>query len=100
MLKHIVMWVLKDEAEGATKAENAQKMKDMLEGLVGKVPGPVELEVGINIDPEGGVSDVALYTIFKDVEGLKGYAVHPEHLKVVDFIKKVAAERRCVDYEF
>ncbi|GAB6177555.1 Dabb family protein [Desulfobaculum senezii] len=98
MIKHIVMWTLKDEAEGAPKAENAKRMKTMLEDLRGRVPGPLELEVGINIDPEGGVSDVALYTTFEDTDALAAYAVHPEHLKVVEFIKKVVTERRCVDY--
>ncbi|NJB68588.1 hypothetical protein GGQ74_002261 [Desulfobaculum xiamenense] len=100
MLKHIVLWVLKDEAEGDTAAGNAAKLKERLEALKGRVPGPVELEVGINVDPAGGVSHVALYSVFENAEALQGYAVHPLHLEVVDFIRKVAAERRCVDYEF
>jgi hypothetical protein len=31
MLKHIVMWQIKDQAEGAGKAANALKMKAMLD---------------------------------------------------------------------
>ena len=52
MVRHVVMWKLKDEAEGASKAENAVKMARMLEGLVGKIGGLLKLEVGI--DSVGG----------------------------------------------
>jgi len=100
VLKHIVLWKLKDEAAGASKAENAVEMKKRLDALVGVVPGPVEFEVGINIDPEGGVSDIALYSVFESREALKAYAVHPKHVEAGVFIKQVAEERRCVDYEF
>ncbi|GFK92859.1 hypothetical protein NNJEOMEG_00687 [Fundidesulfovibrio magnetotacticus] len=100
MIKHIVMWTLKDEAEGRTKAENAKKMKELLEALPGKVPGVIDLEVAL-----GGIfdavpaTDIALYTTFASKEDLKTYAVHPEHQAVVAFIKSVAAERRVLDYE-
>ena len=48
MLKHIVMWKLKEFAEGKTKAENALIMKENLERLVGIVPEIISLQVGIN----------------------------------------------------
>lgn len=48
MLKHIVMWKLKEFAEGKTKAENALIMKESLERLVGIVPEIKSLQVGIN----------------------------------------------------
>ena len=101
MIKHIVMWTLKDQAEGRSKAENLALMKSMLEGLPAKIPGlAVELEA-----VTGGIfesvppTDIALYSTFASKEDLKAYAVHPEHMKVVAFIKSVAAERRVIDYE-
>ncbi|MDE7126740.1 MAG: Dabb family protein, partial [Bacteroidales bacterium] len=45
MIKHIVMWKLKPEAEGRTAAENAQWMKEHLEGLLGVVPELLSCEV-------------------------------------------------------
>ena len=39
MVTHIVFWALKDEAEGHSKRENAEHIKEMLEALVGVVPG-------------------------------------------------------------
>ncbi|WP_461210439.1 Dabb family protein [Desulfocurvus sp. DL9XJH121] len=99
MLKHIVMWRLKDEAEGAAKAENALKMKEMLEALPAKVPGVVSLEVGVNVVAGDTASDICLYSVFNTLEEMDAYQVHPEHLKCVEFIKKIVIERRAVDYE-
>ena len=98
MLKHIVMLRLKENAEGADKAENTQKLKELLEGLVGKIEELVKLEVGINIVEDADAPDLVLCTEFQSVGSLSRYAVHPEHVKVVDFIKKVVEERRVVDY--
>lgn len=99
MFKHIVMWRLKDEAEGATKAENAQKMKEMLEALPAKVPGVIKLEVGINVVESETCSAVCLYSEFNNLEEMDAYQVHPEHQKCVAFIKTVVSERRAADYE-
>ena len=100
MIKHIVMWTLKDEAEGRSKAENAKKMKELLEALPAKVPGVVELEVATaGIFEAVPAADVVLYTSYKTKEDLKAYAVHPEHQAVVAFIKTVVSERRVIDYE-
>lgn len=99
MLKHIVMWKLKDEAEGASKAENARKMKEMLEALPAKVPGVVTLEVGIDVVNAETSSDVCLYSVFNNLEEMDAYQIHPEHQKCVAFIKNVVTERRAVDYE-
>lgn len=98
MLKHIVMWKLKDEAEGATKAENAKKMKEMLEALPAKVPGVITLEVGIDVVQAETSSDVCLYSEFNNLEEMDAYQAHPEHQKCVAFIKQVVTERRAVDY--
>ena len=98
MLKHIVMLRLKENAEGADKAANAQKLKELLEGLTGKIEELIKLEVGINIVADDQAADLVLCTEFQSVGGLKRYAVHPEHLKVVEFIKRVVEERRVVDY--
>jgi len=100
MIKHIVMWNLKEEAEGKTKAENLATMKALLEALPAKVPGCVELEVATSgLFESVPPTDIALYTVFKTKEDLKAYAIHPEHQKVVAFIKAVASERRVIDYE-
>ncbi|MDO6354216.1 Dabb family protein [Caloramator sp. CAR-1] len=99
MIKHIVMWRLKDEAEGRRKDENAKAMKSILEDLKGKIDVIQHLEVGINFAKSDAAFDVALYSEFKSKEDLEKYINHPEHKKVVEFINKVREERYVVDYE-
>jgi hypothetical protein len=99
MVKHIVMWRLKDEADSRGKEENAILIKERLEALNGKIPGMVKLEIGIDFSASGDSCDVVLYSEFASREALQGYQKHPEHLAVKPFIKEVRYERRVVDYE-
>ena len=99
MIRHVVMWRLKDEALGMAKPQLAAELKARLEGLIGKVPNILTFEVGLNEVPADMASDVCLVTTFEDLAGLKAYAEHPEHQKVVAFVKEVVAERRASDYE-
>ena len=99
MLKHIVMFRLKDSAEGHSKAENARELKTLLESLKEKIPVVKCLEVGINVGKSASASDIVLYSEFDDMQALEVYREHPEHKKAVDFIAKVCSERGVVDYE-
>ncbi|MDP2683096.1 MAG: Dabb family protein [Deltaproteobacteria bacterium] len=99
MIKHIVMFRLKDSAEGHSKAENARKLKILLEALKEKIPVVKCLEVGINVGKSASASDIVLYSEFDDMQMLEVYREHPEHKKAVDFITKVCSEKRVVDYE-
>ncbi len=99
MLKHIVMWKLKEEAQGRPGKENALEMKKLLEDLKAKIPEIIELEVGLQFKSVEGASDVVLVSLFKNEEDLGKYQKHPDHQKIVAFIQSVVAERRVVDYE-
>jgi hypothetical protein len=99
MIKHIVCFKLKDFAEGASKAENARKIKQQLDSLAATLPGVERLEVGINIVADPMAYDIALYTEFPNQAALDAYQKHPEHQKVVQFIGKVREQRVVVDYE-
>ena len=100
MLKHIVCFRLADEAEGKTKAENAQIIKEGLENLVNLIPQLRKIEVGIN-HPATPASnfDVVLYSEFDSIDDLNTYQEHPEHKKEGANIVKVKTDRVCVDYE-
>ncbi|KRQ88090.1 Stress responsive A/B Barrel Domain protein [Caloramator mitchellensis] len=99
MVKHIVMWKLKDFAEGKTKEENIEIMKSMLEELIDKIGVIKKLEVGINFTESDAAFDVALYSEFETNEDLETYSKHPEHLKVGEFINKIRDARYVVDYK-
>jgi heme-degrading monooxygenase HmoA len=98
MIKHVVLWKLKDFAEGADKQQNALKVKSMLEEMRGKIPGMLKLEVGLNFETSDTASDILLYTEFESRDALDKYQDHPEHMKAKNFIPLVRSERRVVDY--
>ncbi len=79
MVKHIILWQLKDELSDTEKAAVKAGIKEGLEGLVGKVPGLLEVHVNINGLPTSN-ADVMLDTTLESFEALKGYAVHPAHV--------------------
>jgi len=99
MIKHIVMWRLKDSAHGNDKATNARLIKQMLEALRGKIPGMLKIEVGIDYSATDQSADVVLYSEFESRAALDAYQVHPEHKAVMPFIGEARSERRLVDYE-
>ena len=99
MIKHVVMWKLKKQAEQATKQENALRMKALLEMCAGLTEGLIKLEVGIDIGVDAGPWDVVLYSEFADRAALEAYQQHPVHLAAKPFIGKVREQRAAVDYE-
>ncbi len=99
MIKHIVLWKLKDSVDGQPKKELAVRLKKALEDLIGKIPEIRMLEVGINTNPADIASDVSIYSEFDSQKDLEAYQKHPEHSKVVELVKKVTVERRVSDYE-
>ena len=99
MIRHIVMWKLKEKAEGATKEKNAEKLKLILEGLRISIEEIKAVEVGIQINPEDKSGfDVVLICDFETELDFKMYTRHPQHKKAVDFINSVAEKRYFVDY--
>jgi len=99
VIKHIVMWRLKDFAAGASRDENARKLKQSLEDLKDKIEDIKAIEVGINFNSSPAAFDVVLYSEFEDRHGLDAYQNHPEHLKIVDFVGEIRTDRAVVDYE-
>jgi Stress responsive A/B Barrel Domain len=98
MVKHIVIWKLKASAEGATKEQNAAKIKSTIEALKTKIPQIKHIEVGSNIVPSDAAYDVALYAEFVSLQDLDIYQKHSEHLAAAGFINKVVDGRVVVDY--
>lgn len=98
MIKHIVMWQLKDRAEGADKASNAVKMKQMLDACSGIVPGILKFEVALAQDGLEATYDVVLYSEFASTAALDAYQNHPAHQALKPFIGAVRQARQCMDY--
>lgn len=99
MIKHIVMWKVKEKALGKTKEENIIEIKSMLMDLNQHIPELLDIEVGINIESLTGIHDIVLITSFKDEAGLNAYQSHPKHVDVATHMRQVVTDRTCVDYE-
>jgi quinol monooxygenase YgiN len=99
MIKHIVMWKLKDHAEGADRATNAAKMKNRLDACAKLAPGTLKFEVALAQPGLEATYDVVLYSEFENKEALEAYASHPTHKALVPFIGAVRESRQCMDYE-
>lgn len=92
MVKHIVMWKLKNKAE-------APAVKQALEALNGRIPGLLRLEVGIDFLESDQSADMVLYAELEGRAALDTYQQHAEHLAVVPLVKAAAVSRSVVDYE-
>lgn len=99
MVKHVIVWILKDEYSDAEKADIRKGIKEGLEGLKGKIPGIVD----INVYTEGLESsngDLMLDSTFESVEALNGYTVHPAHVEVATTkVRPFVKIRSSFDYQ-
>ena len=99
MVKHVILWQLKDEFSEEEKMNIRKGIKEGLEGLVGKVPGLISAHVQIDRLPSSN-ADVMLDSVIESPEALKNYAVHPEHVAVADGkVRPYTKSRTCIDFE-
>jgi len=99
MLHHIVMWTLKDHAEGADRATNARKAKALLKRCSELVAGIQRFDVCTAQTELECTCDLVLNSSFTDRAALLAYQNHPDHLAIKPFMKAVVAARQCMDYE-
>ena len=99
MVKHVILWTLKEEFSDDQKKDIKAGIKSGLEGLKGEIPGLIDIKV--NTEPLASSNcDVMLDSSFEDEASLKGYAVHPKHVNVADTkVRPYTASRVCMDYE-
>lgn len=99
MVKHVILWQLKDELTKEQVSEVKAGIKSGLEGLKGEIPGLIDITV-VTEGLASSNADVMLDSTFESEEALKGYAVHPKHVAVADGkVRPYTASRVCMDYE-
>ena len=98
MIKHIVMWTLKDEFNGLNKNEIAKELKNQLLALQNKISQIKSIEVGVNEINADKNHDIILITEFQSFDDLSIYAKHPEHMKVVEFVRNISTGRAAIDF--
>ena len=99
MVKHIIIWTLKDGYSNEEKAKIKIDIKNGLEGLMGKIPGLTDIKVQIE-SLESSNGDLMLDSTFESEEALKNYAIHPKHVEVADTkVRPFTQSRSCLDFE-
>ena len=98
MIRYIVMWNLKDHAEGADKAINLEKAKSLLLSCAQVVTGIRTFEVATATPGMDCTNDLVLHMLLDDAQVLAAYQHHPDHLAIKPFMKAVVQERRCMDF--
>jgi len=99
MVKHVILWNLKDEFTDEEKREIKKGIKEGLEALKGQIPGLIDIKVNIDYLPSSN-AEVMLDSTFEDAASLKGYSTHPAHVAVADGkVRPFTKSRVCMDYE-
>ena len=95
MLRHIVMMKFSDRENAGKQAEQVKKM---LEDLVPTIHELKRMEVGLNINTKPSAFDLVLTADFDDENGLNIYRAHPDHVKILDFMKNTVEKTAVADY--
>ncbi len=99
MIKHIILWTLKEHFTTEEKQSIKQGIKEGLEGLAGQIPGLLSIHVYTE-GLETSNADLMLDSAFESIEALKAYAIHPAHVAVADqMVRPYTALRSCLDFE-
>jgi len=93
MVKHIVMWKLKNKAD-------SEIIRDKLNDLMGHIPGLLSIEVGIDFSNNDAAFHMVLIAELESKEALEAYRIHPKHQAVIPLVQTAAIDRAVVDYEF
>jgi Stress responsive A/B Barrel Domain len=100
MIKHIVIWKLRNKTLPLEACQDALAIKAALENLAGKIPGLLKVEVGFDLRSRETSGDIVLYSEFATREDLENYQNHPEHVRVGhDIVRPRTFDRRMIDYQ-
>ena len=98
MVKHIILWTLKNEYTVEEKEQIKAGIKEGLESLLGKISGLLEIKVHIN-GMESSTADLMLDSTFESEDALKNYSIHPDHVNVANTkVRPYTAVRSCLDF--
>lgn len=98
MVKHVVLFRMKDFATTTERVEKLTEIKLALEALTNEIEIIKSIEVGINANPDEDY-DLSLSVVLEQMSDVALYANHPAHVAVAkNLIAPIKAARACVDY--
>jgi len=92
MVKHTVLFRLKDKAD-------RDKAITSMKSMIGKIEGMTSLEVGMDFSNTPVSCDIVLTTTHIDKKALDLYVSHPVHQPVKELMGQLLKEIYFVDYE-
>lgn len=100
MVKHIVVWKLRDDLlEDEVKAVKIA-FKEGIESLRGQIPGLTNLRVHIDAIAESSNADILLYSTFASKDALAACLLNPSFLAIKNMkIQPFVTKRVCIDFE-
>ncbi len=98
MIRHIIMFKLKDFGSQEIKNQKLKELKKMIDELGSHIREIKSIEAGINFSSRDVAYDLVLVSEFHSEDDLKVYTAHPDHQKVVDFLKDIKLSSAVVDY--
>lgn len=99
MVRHVILWKIKEEKSAEEKEKIKANVKKGLEGLAGQIPGLVEIKVQTE-SLASSTADVMLDSTFADEAALKVYATHSAHVEVAEqYVRPFMEIRMCFDFE-
>lgn len=99
MVKHLVMWKMKQMADNRTGHENAEVFVQRINALKSVIPFALAIEAGVDFNRSPAACDVGLHSAFKTKEDLDAYQKHPAHVQIAEWMKTVAESRFVADFE-
>lgn len=95
MIKHIVMYKLKNPTE-----ENCRAIVEKFMSMQGKIDILKSVISGTDFVKSSRSFDVVLECVFKNKQDMEAYQVHPVHIPVKQFVGTLVEKAHSVDYEF
>ena len=97
MVKHIIIWKLKDEIEN--KSLRKAEIKASLEDLVGRIDGLLEMHI-LTEGFSSSAGDLMMDSTFESNDALMAYQKSPLHQSVANSIVRPSVQARLsFDYE-
>jgi hypothetical protein len=100
MIRHIVMFKLKEFSDPSEKQKAAETLKRELLSMKTKIPVIREFEIGINEGENPSSYDVSILSTFISWDDLRIYQVHPAHQAFIAFNKNYSIKKAIIDYDF
>jgi hypothetical protein len=100
MIRHIVLFKLREYTDPSEKQKAAETLKRELLSMKKKIPVIRDFEIGINFNPQSFAFDVSINSTFENREDLETYQRHPAHQAFIAFNKSFSVHKAIVDYEY